>query len=140
MWPTIYNVMESQAVEVGRLRTYQKEYVLNLSNLWLNSGRINFEWLKRSRIFQFVCWLYPRSFACRSTNFYYKICVTQWWFAIERFLTFLKLRYHSGENLADMVLKYLCNDCKWASVSADDSHITMQLTWQQNIMACRKKF
>lgn len=31
---------------------------------------------------------------------------------IERFLTFLQLESHTGENLANIVLDFLCNDCK----------------------------
>ncbi|XP_060119403.1 zinc finger and SCAN domain-containing protein 21-like, partial [Heteronotia binoei] len=31
---------------------------------------------------------------------------------VERFITFLELRNHSGEAMAQQVLKYLCDDCK----------------------------
>jgi hypothetical protein len=59
-------------------------------------------------------------------------------FLIERFLTFLELSYHSGENLANIVLKIYVAIAKWIFVRAEASHMIMPLTWQSGIMACRQ--
>ena len=57
---------------------------------------------------------------------------------VERFLIFIDMHSHTGEDMANMVMNYLCNFVESTSPNAEDSPMTTRQTCRANTGACSK--